>query len=187
MKLLIKFLLPALLLQAAALAQKQGVAKTEEGRWLVLEAGYLRQGEQHRSEAGLGFHKVRRWLQKKDSVSENTRTVSWGPVFGLIGFVNRNNTFRLGQQIGYSLVYNNVRHIPWGFKTTVTAENYTRKDQRISFAGGPLLLGVLHIQYGYSIPLRKETIGGIGRHRLGIILYINTIGMYEWFERTPMM
>lgn len=182
-----KYKLLLILLLFCFSASAQRTTLLEAGWWPVLDGGYLRQGNQHRIDVNYGVHRVKRWLAAKDSSTQKTATLSRGPSAGLIGFVDKQNIFRVGQQLGFSLVYNNVKKIPFGFKTGVYLENYTRKDQRISFTGGPLLLGIIHCQYGYSIPFGKETIPGIGRHRLGIIIYINTIGISEFLDRVPMM
>lgn len=170
-----------------AFSQRRFTEKT--GWWPAIEGGYLRQGDQHRMEANYYHHRIKKWMiENKDSTEDKTASLSWGPTAGLIGFVTDDNTFRMGQQVGFSMVYNNVEYLlPVGLKAGVYLENYTKKDQRISFTGGPLIGGFIHCQYGYSIPLGKQTIPGIGRHRLGVFIYLNSLGIVEFLERTPMM
>lgn len=165
----------------------QRFARTEKGRWLVLSGGYLYQGDAKRAEGNIELHRVRRFGVKQNREEKRQTALTWGPVLGLTATIVKQNTFRVGQQAGFSLVYNYIKKFPVGFKAAILAENYTKKDQRLSMAGGPLIGGILHLQYGYSIPLNRETIPGIGRHRLGLILHINTIGILEFFETVPLM
>lgn len=177
-----------LLLSLAAQSQRRFTEKAH-GWWPAVEAGYSRQGDQHRIDGAFNLHRIKKWMvENKDSTEDKMASLSWGPSIGLVGFINGDNTFRMGQQAGFSLVYNNVRYLVlFGWKAGVYVENYTKKDQRISLAGGPLIGGFLHCQYGYSIPFGKQTIAGIGRHRLGVFIYLNSLGIVEFFERTPMM
>lgn len=170
----------------AAVAQRY--TEKKKGWYPAIEGGYSRQHEQHRIDGQYLHLRAKRWMVKKDSTEEKLASLFWGPSAGLMGFVNDKNTFRLGQQLGFTVIYNNVHtFIPLGLKGGVYLENYTKKDQRISLCGGPLLLGIFHFQYGYSIPLGRQTIPGIGRHRIGLLIYLNSIGLDEFLERTPMM
>lgn len=182
------FICTLLLFSLTALSQRHFTEK-KHGWWPAVEAGYSRQGDQHRIDGVFNLHRIKKWMiESNDSIENKTASLSWGPSVGLVGFVNDDNTFRMGQQAGFSMVYNNVNYFfPFGWKAGVYLENYTKKDQRISIAGGPLIGGFLHCQYGYSIPLGKQTITGIGRHRLGVFIYLNSLGIVEFFERTPMM
>lgn len=166
----------------------QRYIKKERGWYPAIEGGYSRQGGQHRIDGNYLHLRAKRWIVSNDSTKERLASLFWGPSGGLIGFVNKENTFRMGQQLGFTVIYNNVQaFVPLGLKGSVYAENYTKKDQRISVAGGPLVLGIVHVQYGYSIPLGKETIPGIRRHRLGVFIYLNSIGLDDFLEHVPMM
>jgi hypothetical protein len=166
-------------------AYPQNYTVKEPKWWLQLDAGYLRQGAQHRIEGNVGFCRIASRYGGTDSTQYKIADISWGPFIGLSGYVNDRNILRCGQQIGFSVVYNYNNVVPIGFKASAFLENYTAEDLRVSFAGGPLLAGFIHCQYGYSIPLGKQTIEGIGRHRLGVLLYLSGAKFLEFIEDFP--
>lgn len=178
----------SVLLLCCAAVFSQRYVKKEKGWYPAIEGGYSRQGGQHRIDAGYLHLRVKRWMIKKDTAKQRLASLFWGPSGGLIGWVNDKNTFRMGQQAGFTVVYNNIEaFVPLGIKASVQLENYTKKDQRINLACGPLMLGIFYFRYGYSIPLGKQAIPGIGRHQIGLVVYLNSIGLDDFFERVPMM